>query len=172
MSLQLLEPPVEPADQRWLDAALAYARRGWSVMPVAPRSKEPNHNLIRRAYLDATTDEYKIMEWFYRDPIANLGISCIASNLVVVDIDFRNGGALNEFFPATYTVKTGDGLHLYYKAHPSMRFPGTLWQGVDIKHRGYVVAAPSEHPNGQRYTVIDDREPVAVPMSFVKKDAS
>lgn len=155
-----------------IEAAHDYIDRGWAVMPLKARSKEPNHNLIRRAYLDATLDLYKATRWFYQDPTANLGISCIASNLVVIDIDYRNGGALNELLPATYTVETGDGLHLYYKAHPSMRFPGTLWQGVDVKHRGYVVAAPSLHPNGKPYRVIDDRDPVMVPRQFVRKDAS
>lgn len=155
-----------------IEAAHDYIDRGWAVMPLKARSKEPNHNLIRRAYLDATLDLYKATRWFYQDPTANLGISCIASNLVVIDIDYRNGGALNELLPATYTVETGDGLHLYYKAHPSMRFPGTLWQGVDVKHRGYVVAAPSLHPNGKPYRVIDDRDPVMVPRQFVRKDAA
>jgi hypothetical protein len=154
-----------------LGAVHEYIDRGWAVMPLKSHSKEPNHNLIRRAYLDATLDIYKATRWFYQDPKANVGISCIASNLVVIDIDYRNGGAINELLPATYTVETGDGLHLYYKAHPSMRFPGTLWQGVDVKHRGYVVAAPSLHPNGKPYRVIDDRDPVAVPMQFVKKGA-
>ena len=155
-----------------IGAAHDYIDRGWAVMPLKSRSKEPNHNLIRRAYLDATLDLYKATRWFYQDPTANLGISCIASNLVVIDIDYRNGGALNELLPPTYTVETGDGLHLYYKAHPSMRFPGTLWQGVDVKHRGYVVAAPSLHPNGKPYRVIDDRDPVMVPRQFVRKDAA
>ena len=155
-----------------IEAAHDYIDRGWAVMPLKARSKEPNHNLIRRAYLDATLDLYKATRWFYQDPTANLGISCIASNLVVIDIDYRNGGALNELLPATYTVETGDGLHLYYKAHPSMRFPGTLWQGVDVKHRGYVVAAPRLHPNGKPYRVIDDRDPVMVPRQFVRKDAA
>ncbi len=169
MSLQLLETPIEPRDTSWLDAALTYARRGWAVMPVAPNTKEPHHHLIRRAYLSATTDEYEIARWFYIDPNANLGISCIASNLVVIDIDYRNGGVRPDYLPDTYTVQTGDGIHLYYKAHPSQSFPGTLGQGIDIKHRGYVVTAPSIHPNGKRYTVIDDRDPVAVPTRLVKR---
>lgn len=167
MTLQLLEN----TQSTLLDAALDYARRGWAVMPVASGSKEPNHNLIRRGYLSATTDELTIMQWFYMNPVANLGISCIASNLVVIDIDYRSGGERSDAFPDTYTVQTGDGLHLYYRAHSAMSFPGKLAEGIDIKHRGYVVAAPSLHPNGNRYTVIDDREPVAVPMSFVRRGA-
>lgn len=169
MALQLLETPIEPQDSTWLDAALTYARRGWAVMPVAPQSKEPHHHLIRRAYLSATTDEYEIARWFYIDPNANLGISCIASNLVVVDIDYRNGGKRLDFMTDTYTVKTGDGLHLYYKAHPSQTFAGVYGQGIDIKHRGYVVTAPSVHPNGQRYQVIDDREPEVVPRELARR---
>jgi hypothetical protein len=73
---------------------------------------------------------------------------------VVFDIDYRNGGELLEQFEPTYTVQTGDGLHLYLQ-------PANLMFIVaishDIKYKGYVAAAPSIHPSGARYTVIDDR---------------
>ena len=69
---------------------------------------------------------------------------------------------LPEFTP-TYTVQTGDGFHLYYKANTADSYRGKLIDGIDIKFKGYVAAAPSIHPSGARYTVIDDREPVVVP---------
>jgi hypothetical protein len=70
------------------------------------------------------------------------------SGLCVVDIDPRDGGALD---PATMTptacVVTGGGLHLYYH-HPGGRTVGKLGPGVDIKaDGGYVAAPPSIHPD-------------------------
>lgn len=144
-------------------AAIDLADRGWSVMPLLPNSKEPHFDLCRRAYLSATTDKKLINFWFDFDANINLGIGCYQSGLVVFDIDYRNGGELLSIFKPTYTVQTGDGLHLYYKANPTDVFKGKLTDGIDIKWKGYVATAPSIHPSGARYTVIDDREPVVLP---------
>jgi len=54
-------------------------------------------------------------------------------------------------------------LHLYYTAEKSDVFKGKLFDGIDIKWKGYVAAAPSIHPSGATYKVIDDRNPVAMP---------
>jgi hypothetical protein len=144
-------------------AAIDLADRGWSVMPLLPNSKEPHFDLCRRAYLSATTDKKLINFWFDFDANINLGIGCYQSGLVVFDIDYRNGGKLLSIFKPTYTVQTGDGLHLYYKANPTDVFKGKLIDGIDIKWKGYVATAPSIHPSGARYTVMDDREPIVLP---------
>jgi len=144
-------------------AALNYAAMGWSVLPLLPNKKDPHFDLIKRAYLSATTDTDLINFWFDFDETINLGIACQPSGLVVFDIDYRNGGELLPEFTPTYTVQTGDGLHLYYKANATDTFCGKLIDGIDIKFKGYVAAAPSIHPSGARYTVIDDRNPVVVP---------
>ena len=96
----------------------------------------------------------------------NIGIACQTSGLVVFDIDFRNGGEVLPEFTPTYTVQTGDGFHLYYKANATDQYRGKLIDGIDIKFKGYVAAAPSIHPSGARYTVIDDRDPVVIPESI------
>ena len=99
-----------------LDAALEYASKGWHVLPLKAKKKDPHFDLIKKAYLSATTDPELIKFWFDVDPKANLGIAAKQSGLVILDIDFRNGGQLSERFNETYTVKTSDGYHLYYKA--------------------------------------------------------
>jgi hypothetical protein len=144
-------------------AALEYADRGWAVMPLLPKKKDPHFDLCQRAYLSATTDQKLINFWFDYDNNINIGIAGYQSGLVVFDIDYRNGGELLPEFEPTYTVQTGDGLHLYYKANKVDVFKGKLFEGIDIKWKGYVAAAPSIHPSGATYTVIDDREPVVVP---------
>jgi hypothetical protein len=145
------------------EMALEYAARGWAVMPLLPGKKDPHFDLCQRAYLSATTDEKLINFWFDYDANINIGIACSTSGLVVFDIDYRNGGELLEQFEPTYTVQTGDGLHLYYATSQSNVYRGKLADGIDIKYKGYVAAAPSIHPSGARYTVIDDRAPIAVP---------
>jgi len=148
------------------EIALEYADRGWAVMPLLPNKKDPHFDLCRRAYLSATTDHKLINFWFDYDLNINIGIACSTSGLVVFDIDYRNGGELLKEFEPTYTVKTGDGLHLYYATSPAAVYRGKLADGIDIKYKGYVAAAPSIHPSGARYTVIDDRNPVAVPQEI------
>ena len=66
-------------------------------------------------------------------------------------------------FPHTFTVRTGGGgQHLYYKCPKGLRFPQTLGAGVDLKFLGgYVVAPPSTHASGARYTIVEPVDSVA-----------
>ena len=151
--------------------ALDYAARGVAVMPLLPKQKEPHFDLIRGAYLGASTDADLINFWFDIEPQANVGIACITSGLVVIDIDYRNGGELMDIMPETYTVQTGDGLHLYYKADKSLNFRASLARGIDIKWKGYVAAAPSIHPNGKRYEVINNIDAVQISSELLEMGA-
>lgn len=149
-----------------LKEAVEYGKLGWAIMVCQPCSKEPNFNLTKRGYLSATTDIAQIQGWFELVPDSNIGIALSPSGLIVIDIDYRNGGVRLPEFVATYTVATGDGLHLYYRTNPANSFYGKYAEGIDVKHRGYVVAAPSIHPNGKTYTVIDDRDPIELPAAM------
>ena len=146
-----------------LIAAESYIKRGWAVMPCLPNKKEPHFGLIRRSHLDATKDLDVVRFWHKMDPMMNLGISAIGSGLVIIDIDYRNGGSLDERFGETFTVKTGDGFHLYYKANAEATFRNALGDGFDIKYKGYVVAAPSIHPSRTQYEIVCDIDPIALP---------
>jgi len=101
-----------------LDYALAYAKLGWSVLPVwsvdddgrcrcgsdhlnedgIPQphifGKHPHGGLAPTGFLDASDDPEVIRRWFASDPDAGVGIACAASGLVVLDIDPRNDGNL------------------------------------------------------------------------------
>ena len=139
--------------------AHSYILKGWQVMPVMPNDKEPHFDLIKRGHLDATNDTTVLDYWFNKDPNMNIGINCQASGLVVLDIDYRNGGKFENWMLDTFTVATGDGLHLYYRAEVGAIYRGKCGDGVDIKHKGFVVAAPSVHKNGRTYEVIHNVEP-------------
>jgi hypothetical protein len=145
-----------------LNAAESYIGKGWAVMPCLPKSKEPHFGLIKRAYLDATKDLDLVKFWLNLDPNMNLGVSAIHSNLVILDVDFRNGGKVDDSWDQTFTVKTGDGVHLYYQdTNPGQYRSGIT--GIDVKYKGYVVTAPSIHPSGSHYEVLNDINPIPLP---------
>lgn len=152
-----------------LEAALAYAERGWQVLPLKPKSKDPHFDLVKGAYKGASDDVNLINFWFKMDAKANIGIACQPSGLIVVDIDYRNGGEMMPEFNETYTVQTGDGLHLYYKANNLYEYRGSIEKGIDVKYKGYVAAAPSIHPSNKIYTVINEIEPQEMSFDLLEK---
>ena len=53
--------------------------------------------------------------------------------------------------PHTITAQTGGfGQHYLFKRPPGVSFRGQLAQGIDIKSDGYVIVAPSVHPETGR----------------------
>jgi len=154
--------------------ALAYAQKGWWVLPLKPQSKEPC-KFLRHGYLDASGDTKTITKWF-EDPDLNIGLAVVQSSLVIVDFDKRNATNKQEWRNYldwciklnTHTVKTDDGYHFYFIADRDLHFKGKLANGIDIKHKGYVVLPPSIHPNGSQYTVINDVDPIDLPEGLMK----
>ena len=109
-------------------------------------SKQP---LTKHGFLDATTC-VETLEWWSEnldDP--QIAIACAPSGLVVVDVDdpaawqrWLADQALSE--PATTEVITpSGGRHLYFLSRPGAVYPGQVCPGVDIKHKGYVLAPPA-----------------------------
>ena len=151
------------------EAAISYAQRGWSVFPLKPGTKRPDHNLVPQGYLEASDWPPDALYWWERSPDANVGIACHASGLVVIDVDERAGGfdTIYEFeqkygpAPETERSLTGSGgLHILLE-HPGVPLKGQLGPGVDIKDFGYIVAPPSRHPNGNYYEWEDEGAIVA-----------
>lgn len=144
-----------------LDAALKYADRGWRVFPLTEGKKAPA--LIKSWNTRATDSKEQIKAWWKKWPKANIGIlTGEKSGIFVVDIDPKNGGdesitdlLKDRELPNTSTVRTGSGgSHIFFR-YPDEKiktrrgFPGA---GIDIcSNGGYVVAAPSIHPNGTAY---------------------
>jgi len=149
--------------------ALAYAQKGWWVLPLKPQSKEPC-KFLRHGYLDASGDTKTITKWFTNSDY-NIGLGVVQSSLVILDFDKRNAKTtLNwqwwlEYCIRlnTHTVKTDDGYHFYFLADRDLHFKGKLAIGIDIKHKGYVVLPPSIHPNGSQYKVVNDVDPIDLP---------
>jgi hypothetical protein len=143
-----------------LKFALRYARYGFSVFPLVANGKEPKiskENGGRGAH-DSTVDASLINRWWSRWPDSNIGLSL--AGLLVIDIDPRNGGdevwttlCLRNGEPQTLTARTGSGgLHYIFRG-VDFDPKGKPLRGIDCKHGPgqYIVAAPSLHPNGEKY---------------------
>ncbi|MFE2243879.1 bifunctional DNA primase/polymerase [Streptomyces virginiae] len=164
-----------------LDAALAYASIGIKVFRVrrdkAPYGncnscdkRHPSYIKHRpedcqcgvptcHGFWAATTNADLIRRWWTEEPDANIGAPCKLNGWAVLDIDPRNGGytSLCELerrvgvLPGTtMQITGGDGLHMLYRS-PGFDLPGEPFPGIDFKHNGYILLAPSVHSSGSRY---------------------
>ena len=157
--------------------AIDYSRRGWPVFPLHTAlgdgkcscgldcKKPGKHPRTKHGFKDATVDQQQIRQWWKQWPDAPIAIATgAASSMLVVDIDPRSGGdktwwrLVNEHGlpPAGLVVTTGSGgSHYYMRApgYPVKSKAGALGKGVDVKcDGGYVVAPPSLHDSGARYS--------------------
>lgn len=152
----MTEPNYEAPSLR---AALAYARLGFHVFPIAPGEKTP---LTAHGFHDATRDEARIRAWWAATPAAGVGIATgEVSGILVLDVDPRAGGdeelrahtAKHGLLPTTVACVTGGGgSHFYFAAPSPCPRSFDLAPGLEIKATGsYVVAPFSIHPSGRRY---------------------
>lgn len=149
-----------------LEAALAYARRGWRVIPIPPGLKFPQG--FPAWQREGSTDEAKIRHWWGQAPDHGIGIVTGAtSGLWVLDVDVADGKRGDETLaelidaygplPDTYEVVTGSGGRHIYFAWPHGQTirnsaSGRLGPGLDVRGEGgFVVAPPSIHANGTAY---------------------
>lgn len=144
-----------------LDAALGYAELGWTVFKL--NGKRP---ATSNGFKDATADPHRIRATFRGSRRANLGIATGEAKLLIVDVDPRHGGdeslrALeqeNGALPQTVRARTGGGgEHIYFKNPGDVgSSAGRLGRGLDVRgNGGYVVAPPSVHKSGRRYSWIN-----------------
>lgn len=153
-------------------AALAYAQRfGWCVFPIKPGTKQPHPRFVRHGFKDATTDPAQIERWWAADPQAGVALACAASGLVVLDADlykpecgFRELEQRLGTLPQTPRQLTPQGgVHYLY------RDVGAAYvnpcAGAEAKHEGYVLLAPTVHPNGGHYRWDLGAHPLETPIA-------
>jgi hypothetical protein len=142
--------------------ALAYARCGWPVFPCLPGQKVP---ATQHGYLEATTDEQQITEWFGRGFTWNLAIATGAPGPDVLDVD-QHGEAGNGYpafatleraglvdGAAAYVRTPASGMHAYFTGtgQHNGRLPS---HHLDFRsHGGYILAPPSQI-GGKPYQLI------------------
>ena len=141
----------------------------------------------------ATSEPDTIQGWWNKDPQMNIGVMCKTSGFFVIDIDPRSGGpdsfekfeALVEgFLPPTIEAITGEytigggkvmrGRHLFYKCDENEALVGNLKKsnlnGIDIKHNGYVLIAPSRHFSGVCYEWAPGKAPWEIEMATAPEE--
>ncbi len=168
--------PAPRAQSREIGAAaLAYAARGWSVIPVEPRGKHPRVAWLEFQQRIASPDE--IDDWFGKWPDANVGIvTGRVSRLAVIDVDAQHDGlrslaaleAEHGALPRTVEALTGGGgRHLYFDhAEPILRNRVGILTGIDLRAEGgCVVAPPSVHPSGRSYAWVPGHAPDELPIA-------
>lgn len=148
-----------------IQCALKYAEHGFYVFPVMKNDKIPS---TAHGMNDATRDPVIIQRMFTSDD--NIGINCIKSGVIVIDIDnsddkigntsfkefVKNHGDDGDYIPNTSGQRSArDGIHLMFKVNDDLinacgdGLPKNLCKDVDIKYRGYIVAEPSTFRGGR-----------------------
>lgn len=151
------------SDNTLRDAALEYARAGYSVIPVQAEGKKPLGEWKDAQEHPAT--EAQIHDWWSKYPRSNVGIVCGAvSGITVVDLDGTAG--LESFkplgLPATRVVKTPHGHHLYYEYTPDLPTGAAFLPGIDVRSDGGFVVAPPSEIGGKGYAVQQDKPIVPI----------
>jgi hypothetical protein len=162
-----------------LEKALWYAKeKQWYVFPCREKpfeyinaKGEPDIAKVKSPYTkngfnNATLDEKQIVAWWTKYPEAGIGISCGQSNLIVIDIDVRDGkNGFANFMKlgisddgALHSITPSGGNHIIFKG--SMYSQANVKSGVDIRSIGaYIVAPPSfiyEDGVKKYYLAVDD----------------
>lgn len=131
-----------------LEAALSMARDGMKLIPVKPFGKAP---LVPDWNNEASSDLDTIRAWRAQFPGCNFGVACGPSNLVVVDLDVKNGKdglkAWEEItqgdFDETFSVETpSGGIHFYYRGSDFRNSVDAVGSGIDVRGDGGFVVAP------------------------------
>ncbi len=165
------------------DQAISFVRAGFSILPFhypvelesgficscgnrdcRSPAKHPISRLVPEGFKDASCQEDVVAGWFRGHKPCNIGIiTGQKSNLVVLDVDPRDGGdgilaAIEKEYgpiPPTCRFSTGgEETHILFQ-HPGRHVPtGKLGPGVDVQgDGGYVVAPPSRHIDGAFYSL-------------------
>lgn len=162
-----------------LTAATWYARNGFRVFPLD--GKLPHKRFLEPVWHPQKQQEVPSwkplvervptpddLQMWFGNQRANIGIATGISGYIVVDCDtideakwwYRNR-------PQTsLMVKTGKGVHFYYRVSLDRtgNRAGINGRAIDLRgYGGYVVAAPSTHPDGGQYERVGDWDLAKVP---------
>lgn len=130
-----------------------YRDKGFSVIPIKPASKEPA--IYWKEYQSRLPSYDELDKWKNMwESGANIGVICgrVSGNLIVLDLDSqREFDNFKEEYPdliKTWIVKTNRGYHIWLKCKD------TESKGIIRGEMRYVLAPPSIHPSGAKYTFL------------------
>jgi hypothetical protein len=166
--------------EQMVEAALAYAERGWKVMPLKARDKVP---VLKAWQQQASSEQEHIEHWWSQSPDANLGVQLgQRSGIIDVECDTKDAEqSLHRMFKHdSYVVpcfQASRGKHRIFKWTPDLP-PGAVVkvEGVEFRIGGGDLGAqsvfpPSKHPSGATYQWLvhpDEVEPAELPLSVRK----
>ena len=144
-----------------LNAALAYAERGWAVFPLSKNSKIPLKNST--GFKAASTDTDTIMRLF-ANPSLNIGAATgMVSGLIVIDLDVKEGAKgmesvkiLRGLLPTLMAKTPTGGYHYFYALSRPLRGTTGLLPGIDVKADGGYIVLPPTSINDIKYEWIND----------------
>ncbi len=153
-----------------LDYALHYAKEfNWSVFPIKPNEKAPP---LVKWKAEATSDEEQIRDWWNEWPDANIGVATGPSNLLVIDVDRKNGvngdesvetlEMLHDVLPQTLVSQTPTGGRhiIYHRLLDVGNSVGKLGAGLDTRGVGGYIVAPGSTVEKGKYAFTDGPEGV------------
>ena len=146
---------------------------GLNVIPLKFRGKEPLDGFKWKKYQEYQFNPTQLRNIVERK-IVNLGIVLgkTSGNLFVLDFDDEEvfSKFIDEIMPRlyeddilpsdhprdfTWLVETSRGFHVYFRSEETIEGNKKLCPGIDLKaHGGYIVAPPSIHPSGKRYSPV------------------
>ena len=140
------------------DAALDLLSRRFSIIPVCVKTKKPM--IAWKEYQSRHPEQSEVIGWFDGVDPSSVGIGIVTgaiSGLTVVDFDTPEAIELAKKmkFPVTPLVKTSRGEHAYFqykKGSRNFQKRDDL-PGIDLRSEGgYVIAPPSMHSSGHKYS--------------------
>ena len=147
----------------FLDAALQYAERGWSILPIGPEKKPAVRRWKR--YQSQPPSQPTLRCWFKRPNLNGLAVICgpVSGGLVVRDFDDEAAyecwaGEHPELAAKLPTVRTARGQHLFFTVpglHKILTVKVNSITTGELRAAGYVLLPPSKHPVGQIYTWVN-----------------
>lgn len=138
-----------------LEAALEYAKKGFSVIPIG----QDKVSLIKwEPYQKKRASEEEIRIWFKKFPSANVGIvTGEISNLLVVDCDTpisiqQIQDAIPESLIVPCEATPRGGMHFFFSHTEGFVNRARVAEGIDVRTEGgYCVVAPSVNGTGKSW---------------------
>ena len=138
-------------------AALAYQKKGFSVIPISPSNKQP---MIKFADKPAMTAQ-EIEDFWNQYPDSNIAVRTDKFFVIDVDLHGKHNGYeslanwehLNLITPTLQAKTASGGKHIFYFKHPDISMTQMIGflPGIDVKAHpnNYVLVAPSKTPKGE-----------------------
>jgi putative DNA primase/helicase len=150
-----------------LEIARSYASAGLSVIPVG-KDKKPRCRWAE--FQTHIADDRELARWFSSQGNIALVTGKVSVHLVAIDFDeprFYQSwlGKVGELSTGLVVQKTGNGFHVIFRSQepiPNLKLAFVAdehevdGRRIAIETRGeggYILVAPSIHPNGSAYTI-------------------